>query len=1035
MKVTFFYFTIVILLISNIVFALECGPQPTNGCTITKNTTFNHDTYYLPNGISISNSSVTLDCNGAVLLGYGSSHGIRVFEAQNNCTIKNCNIKNFSNGIYLYYTYYQNTRYQKQGKIIGNNFSNNSNGIYSEGKDSAYITNTNITGNLFYSNTNGIYLNGNVLNNTIYENTFQNNKNSGIYIDRLASMNAIWSNDFYGTGIYYRHTNNYFCKDGIANNYYFGADGPECNCYVVYESMEVNNYARLCPRTYNLSYNIFVYDSATLDCNNATLAGNGICSGIRVMQGQNNYTIKNCNIINFSNGIYLYYKYELERYQRGGIILNNILFNNTNGIYSEGISKGHITDTNIANNVIYGNGNGIHLNGNVLNSSIHGNLFFENREYNLRDNTKYDVFAEYNYWGTINISKISEKIYDYYDNSYQGIVYFEPFLSNFTDLFVSSRDIYFEKVSDGIRVNSIIHKEGYDSYNVTVSFFRLDSNRNLIESKDIVLPSFYDKKEASVKFNLKEMDFVLVNIKADPKEVNIFNNFAEKEYHEFPFIYVSSSLYPSVANNIVKEYIKSNLQEGYYTEDEDNADVFVYIGRKNEVTSQYNPMTLNNYGFGYMGNILVNGDKEIALPYSGLIANFFFDGKRYVFIYGSRVEGDIATIKRFINNGSRFINMEGSYLIDREDIDAIGVYDFMHNDENRAHYNKNTEEFGDIIQSALNDEMFTTEDKTTYADGVMLRLREIKPAYSEKYLEYKDEIGLPVVLARGLWGNLTTWSTFGGELANEGRDTWLIEITGGPGQDCDTCPNYNFDDLTDSYVPALLNKVLSETGKDKLQYVGFSNGCRATLSSLEKGSFDPNKVETFVGVGCPGAFDGYSTYSYYWNQSADFLRRDLSGKAHLSGEDVGESLRKDCNTVQCYSSARSLRKLGDNLVSFNLANDYLNWVESNSDPQPGADANINRVLIFNGIITGILSDYYDEKRNISHDLVVSVEDGNAIYSNIQADKKYHFESFGLHGGPVLFNLADKSLTKRIVKRFLNNETFNYFDRYYIKEED
>ena len=87
--------------------------------------------------------------------------------------------------------------------------------------------------------------------------------------------------------------------------------------------------------------------------------------------------------------------------------------------------------------------------------------------------------------------------------------------------------------------------------------------------------------------------------------------------------------------------------------------------------------------------------------------------------------------------------------------------------------------------------------------------------------------------------------------SSEARDTWLIEITGGPGTDCagkavDDCPDYTYDNITDRYVPALLNKVLNETNKTKLQYVGFSNGCRSALSSLEKGSFDPAKVDTFV---------------------------------------------------------------------------------------------------------------------------------------------------------------------------------------------
>lgn len=74
-----------------------------------------------------------------------------------------------------------------------------------------------------------------------------------------------------------------------------------------------------------------------------------------------------------------------------------------------------------------------------------------------------------------------------------------------------------------------------------------------------------------------------------------------------------------------------------------------------------------------------------------------------------------------------------------------------------------------------------------------------------------------------------------GELADSGRDTWLIEITGGPNTECDNCPNYNFSELTERYWPALINGILSFTGKEKVQYVGHSNGGELLLSHYQKG--------------------------------------------------------------------------------------------------------------------------------------------------------------------------------------------------------
>ncbi len=76
--------------------AVECGSVPTDGCTITQNTTFTQGTYNLPNGIGFdSQFGLLLDCNGATLIGSGSSNGITL-DASNRINIKNCMIKNYS---------------------------------------------------------------------------------------------------------------------------------------------------------------------------------------------------------------------------------------------------------------------------------------------------------------------------------------------------------------------------------------------------------------------------------------------------------------------------------------------------------------------------------------------------------------------------------------------------------------------------------------------------------------------------------------------------------------------------------------------------------------------------------------------------------------------------------------------------------------------------------------------------------------------------------------------------------------------------
>lgn len=76
-----------------------------------------------------------------------------------------------------------------------------------------------------------------------------------------------------------------------------------------------------------------------------------------------------------------------------------------------------------------------------------------------------------------------------------------------------------------------------------------------------------------------------------------------------------------------------------------------------------------------------------------------------------------------------------------------------------------------------------------------------------------------IKLINNISSNLLTWESFGKELASDpknARDTWLIELTRGPTQDCDTCPNYKYEDLVDYYWTALIAGVEKYSGQNKL---------------------------------------------------------------------------------------------------------------------------------------------------------------------------------------------------------------------------
>jgi len=243
----------------------------------------------------------------------------------------------------------------------------------------------------------------------------------------------------------------------------------------------------------------------------------------------------------------------------------------------------------------------------------------------------------------------------------------------------------------------------------------------------------------------------------------------------------------------------------------------------------------------------------------------------------------------------------------------------------------------------------------------------------------------PVVLARGLWENLLAWDDFGKELTldqESPRDAWLIELTGGPTIDGDClpsgqydCPNYNYEDLVDYYWPALIAGVQEYTGEDNIDYVGFSNGCRVGLDSLKNWSegknnagyyFDydtgeyvysdlsANPVNSFVAVGCPGAFEGNSPVAQVISDFGDEIEESLSGKEHISSKEFGQAMLGQCGRYSsifdpikkrsCEISAHGFS--GNSKISYNLTKKYKEWIESRNDSQPGNVTLNNFMMVY-----------------------------------------------------------------------------------------
>ena len=201
----------------------------------------------------------------------------------------------------------------------------------------------------------------------------------------------------------------------------------------------------------------------------------------------------------------------------------------------------------------------------------------------------------------------------------------------------------------------------------------------------------------------------------------------------------------------------------------------------------------------------------------------------------------------------------------------------------------------------------------------------------------------------------------------------------------------------------MLNGVLSFTGKDKLQYVGFSNGCRAALDSLERNQFDSDKIETFVAVGCPGSFNHSST-----TDSASPISKVLNKDGGIAINSFRSKNLKHVSFSDLAKEIVNIERFFDDKtkISVNLFQQYYNWSTDTSDKEPGQNVVINNFFAIQGNLF------------TSSDGVVSTYDINATYLNINANKKKYINIPSSHLG-----LDDATRTKVFVRKILNNESF------------
>src|SRR3989344_2661123 len=612
---------------------------------------------------------------------------------------------------------------------------------------------------------------------------------------------------------------------------------------------------------------------------------------------------------------------------------------------------------------------------------------------------------------------------------------------NKTDLSIKTSDVTIKSQGNKYNITALINVEKVSANNVQV-YFRgenIKQDFTLVETK-IININPYQNQNVSVLWDLNKTYFVsvFVDFSNVVAEVDESNNYVRKAARPATKAYVDVSTDYAVLNAVYSNFLDDYID----LVSEANAEVKIYIGRKNSNIPR-GLQTTDKKNWKFENNIITFTTKSEGLPYNGLAVK----QNNNIYIIGNEIDGELAALRKLVDNQEFYFSKAVTERIDyisEEDLDGLFVFDYLHTDENQAKYRKNNANFAKVVENVLNSDVSTLAIKRvlTTNDNTSLRIKHINAELSPKFQQFSNS--QPVVLARGLWSNLFTWERFGFEIArgvgtNKPRDTWLIEITGGPNTECATCPNYRFSDLTQYYWPALISGVQAYSNKTNISYVGFSNGCRTALSSLElyndngkanagyynNGSdwiltnLSKRPIDTFVGVGCTGAFDHESAFkTYFGKYGQQIINRAISQNfTHFSEDETGKRLMEKCQQETnfyskgiCLGAANGLQGPDSNgTISMNLNQDYLNWILNSSDIQPGLNVKINHTKFIAGyshFITGYISD---------SDGVVSRFDINDINDGIISGDKSTTELYASHHG----QLSDGKEVQDSIKKYIN----------------
>ena len=253
--------------------------------------TFTNDIF---DEIVVQKSNIVIEGNRHTLQGSGGGYGFNL-NTVNNVTIKNTNIKNFTDGIWLHSSNYNN--------IHGNNITANTiDGIalYSS-------SNNNLSGNNIRNGYYGIQLYGSS-NNNIAGNNISETNLASILVDDSSNTNSIIGNTFTGGGLSVSFSYNNVVEENTVN------DKPlvfleAVSDYTVSDAGQVILVSCVKIEVKDLDLSDIAVGLELWETDNSKIAGNSITNsyyGVWLCGSSNNTVVEN-NITGNNRGIELWW--------------------------------------------------------------------------------------------------------------------------------------------------------------------------------------------------------------------------------------------------------------------------------------------------------------------------------------------------------------------------------------------------------------------------------------------------------------------------------------------------------------------------------------------------------------------------------------------------------------------------------------------------------------------------------------------------------------------------------------------------------